>query len=168
MCKECGCGSDTGLICPECGGRMVLIDDQAVCLVCGASPPSGGDPAEQEKFHSHSHPHTHPHTHAHEHGEHTHTHAHEPGEHTHAHAHEHGEHTHEHVHEAKAEPDDITKLRVLLPYWIEHNEEHAASFQRWATKARELGRQAVAERIEVAVAQMETCNEALAAALEML
>lgn len=157
MCKECGCGSDTGLICPECGGRMVLIDDQAVCLVCGASPPSGGDPAEQEKFHSHSHPHTHPHTHAHE-----------PGEHTHAHAHEHGEHTHEHVHEAKAEPDDITKLRVLLPYWIEHNEEHAASFQRWATKARELGRQAVAERIEVAVAQMETCNEALAAALEML
>ena len=155
MCKECGCGSDTGLICPECGGRMVLIDDQAVCLVCGASPPSGGDPAEQEKFHSHSHPH--PHTHAHEHGEHT-----------HAHAHEHGEHTHEHVHEAKAEPDDITKLRVLLPYWIEHNEEHAASFQRWATKARELGRQAVAERIEVAVAQMETCNEALAAALEML
>jgi len=136
---------------------MVLIDDQAVCLVCGASPPSGGDPAEQEKFHSHSHPHTHPHTHAHEHGEHT-----------HAHAHEHGEHTHEHVHEAKAEPDDITKLRVLLPYWIEHNEEHAASFQRWATKARELGRQAVAERIEVAVAQMETCNEALAAALEML
>ena len=144
MCKECGCGSDTGLICPECGGRMVLIDDQAVCLVCGASPPSGGDPAEQEKFHSHSHPH--PHTHAHE----------------------HGEHTHEHVHEAKAEPDDITKLRVLLPYWIEHNEEHAASFQRWATKARELGRQAVAERIEVAVAQMETCNEALAAALEML
>jgi len=138
MCKECGCGSDTGLICPECGGRMVLIDDQAVCLVCGASPPSGGDPAEQEKFHSHSHPHTHPHTHAHEHGEHT------------------------------AEPDDITKLRVLLPYWIEHNEEHAASFQRWATKARELGRQAVAERIEVAVAQMETCNEALAAALEML
>jgi len=157
MCKECGCGSDTGLICPECGGRMVLIDDQAVCLVCGASPPSGGDPAEQEKFHSHSHPHTHPHTHAHEHGEHT-----------HAHAHEHGEHTHEHVHEAKAEPDDITKLRVLLPYWIEHNEEHAASFQRWATKARELGRQAVAERIEVAVAQMETCNEALAAALEML
>ncbi|RLC61475.1 MAG: zinc transporter [Chloroflexota bacterium] len=136
---------------------MVLIDDQAVCLVCGASPPSGGDPAEQEKFHSHSHPHTHPHTHAHE-----------PGEHTHAHAHEHGEHTHEHVHEAKAEPDDITKLRVLLPYWIEHNEEHAASFQRWATKARELGRQAVAERIEVAVAQMETCNEALAAALEML
>jgi len=157
MCEECGCELRTTLICPECGGRMVLIDDQAVCLVCGASPPSGGDPAEQEKIHSHSHPHTHPHTHAHE-----------PGEHTHAHAHEHGEHTHEHVHEAKAEPDDITKLRVLLPYWIEHNEEHAASFQRWATKARELGRQAVAERIEVAVAQMETCNEALAAALEML
>ena len=146
MCEECGCELPT-LICPACGGRMVLIDDQAVCLVCGPSPSSGGDPSEREKSHSH------PHTHAHEHAE-------------HSHPHEHAEHVHG---EAKAAvPDDITKLRVLLPYWIDHNEEHAASFQQWATKARELGRQAVAERIEVAVAQMETCNEALTAALEEL
>jgi len=36
-------------------------------------------------------------------------------------------------------PDDLAKLRILLPHWIEHNEEHAASFQRWAARARELG-----------------------------
>ncbi len=36
MCIECGCGEDTGLTCPECGGRVVLIDNQATCLECGA------------------------------------------------------------------------------------------------------------------------------------
>jgi hypothetical protein len=35
MCKECGCGLDTGLACPECGGRMVLINNQATCLEWG-------------------------------------------------------------------------------------------------------------------------------------
>jgi len=121
---------------------MVLINDQAVCLVCGTSPSSNGDPPEQEKFHSHSHPHTH--------------------------THEHGEHTHEHAHEAKAEPDDITKLRVLIPHWIDHNEEHAASFRRWADKARALKREKTAQRIEEAVKQMAACNQALRDALEGL
>ena len=153
MCKECGCGSDTSLVCPACGGRMVLINDQAVCLVCGTSPSSNGDPPEQEKFHSHSHPHTHTHEH---------------GEHIYVHAHEHGEHTHEHAHEAKAEPDDITKLRVLIPHWIDHNEEHAASFRRWADKARALGQEETVQQIEKAVERMAACNKALTAALESL
>jgi len=72
------------------------------------------------------------------------------------------------VHEAKAEPDDITKLRVLLPHWIDHNEEHAASFRRWADKARALGREETAQQIEKAVEQMAACSQALAAALKEL
>lgn len=27
------------------------------------------------------------------------------------------------------------KLRVLIPHWIEHNNEHAAEFRRWAQEA---------------------------------
>lgn len=67
-----------------------------------------------------------------------------------------------------SELTEMEKLRVLLPHWIEHNVEHAASFRQWATKAKELGQEATAEQIEVAVQQMEACNEALAAALEEL
>jgi len=64
--------------------------------------------------------------------------------------------------------DDLAKLRILLPHWIEHNEEHAASFRRWATKARELGQEEIAQWIEEAVERMAACNQALAAALEAL
>ena len=68
----------------------------------------------------------------------------------------------------QAVPDDLTKLRVLLPHWIEHNQDHAASFRKWAEKAREMGLEGVAEQIEVAVEQMAACNQALAAALKTL
>ncbi len=132
MCEECGCGLDTALVCPECGGRMVLVDGQATCLSCGASPSPDADPPEQEEHHHHHHA-----------------------------GHTHGE-------EAKAVPDDLTKLRVLLPHWIEHNDEHAASFQRWVAGARELGREETAQRIEEAVERMAACNQALNAALEAL
>lgn len=67
-----------------------------------------------------------------------------------------------------AVPDDLTKLRVLLPHWIEHNEEHAISFQRWVARARELGREETAQQIEEAVERMAACNQALRAALEAL
>ena len=30
---------------------------------------------------------------------------------------------------------DLEKLRVLLPHWIEHNDEHAAQFREWALRA---------------------------------
>ncbi|MCK4451529.1 MAG: hypothetical protein KAW49_15435 [Anaerolineae bacterium] len=70
--------------------------------------------------------------------------------------------------EIEAVPDDLIKLRVLLPHWIEHNEEHAESFREWAGKAREMGLEAVAKQIETAVKRMDTCNETLAAAIEEL
>ncbi|MBL7063966.1 MAG: hypothetical protein ISS49_07115 [Anaerolineae bacterium] len=129
MCEECGCGLDTGLVCPECGGRMVLINNRATCLSCGATPAPDADPPEQEEHHHHT-----------------------------GHAHE----------ETKIKPDDLTKLRALLPHWIEHNEEHAASFEGWAAKARVLGQEETAQRIGEAVERMAACNQALAAALEGL
>ena len=74
----------------------------------------------------------------------------------------------EHDHEAKAVSDDLAKLRILLPHWIEHNEEHAESFREWAERARELGLEAVAKQMEVALGRMAACNQALSAALEAL
>ena len=77
------------------------------------------------------------------------------------------EHEHKHDH-TSGEHADLDKLRVLLPHWIKHNEEHAASFENWAAKARVLGQEETAQRIEESVQQMAACNQALAAALEAL
>jgi len=85
--------------------------------------------------------------------------------------HHHHEHSHAgHMHEAEAQvtSNDLVKLRILLPHWIEHNEEHAAGFESWAAKARELGREEMAQRIEEAVERMAACNRSLAAALQAL
>jgi len=73
-----------------------------------------------------------------------------------------------HHHDHEQGDRDLEKLRVLLPHWIEHNEEHATSFQKWAAKARELGREETARHMGKAVERMAACNDALAAALEAL
>ena len=56
----------------------------------------------------------------------------------------------------------------MLPHWIEHNEEHMASFERWMVKSRELGWEETAQWIEEAVEQTASRNQALAAALKVL
>jgi len=68
----------------------------------------------------------------------------------------------------KAFSEDLTKLRILLPHWIEHNGEHAERFREWAEKAREMGLEEVAQRIEEAVERMAACNAALTEALKAL
>jgi alcohol dehydrogenase YqhD (iron-dependent ADH family) len=112
---------------------MVLINNQATCLSCGATPSPDVEPPEREEHHHHDHHHA-------------------------GHAHE----------ETKSEADDLTKLRILLPHWIEHNEEHAASFERWVPRARAVRQGETAQRIEEAVERMAACNQALRAALAAL
>jgi alcohol dehydrogenase YqhD (iron-dependent ADH family) len=85
-----------------------------------------------------------------------------------AHVHTHTHAAAEHEHAVEATSNDLAKLRVLLPHWIDHNEDHANSFRRWAAKARALGQEETAQRIEEAIEQMAACNEALTAALELL
>ncbi|MGC8837595.1 MAG: hypothetical protein ACP5UM_04175 [Anaerolineae bacterium] len=77
-------------------------------------------------------------------------------------------HFHGHPHEHGAAHDDLAKLRLLLPHWMEHNEEHAASFREWAARAREHGQDAAAEAVAEAAKQMEAVNAALARALQAL
>ena len=59
--------------------------------------------------------------------------------------------------------NELEKLRVLLSHWIEHNEEHAAEFRRWAEKAGPA-----APDVLAAAERMGQVNQALAAALAKL
>lgn len=58
---------------------------------------------------------------------------------------------------------DDDKLRILIPHWIEHNQEHAAEFRRWAEEAGDA-----AEDIRVAAEAMAQANMVLENALEKL
>lgn len=64
MCRECGCGEHTALVCPECGGRVILIDEKPKCLSCGASPSMGEASAADERHHQHHTEHGHMHAEA--------------------------------------------------------------------------------------------------------
>jgi len=59
--------------------------------------------------------------------------------------------------------NELEKLRVLVPLWIEHNEEHAEEYRCWAEGAGE----ASADLLD-AVEAMKRVNQALAAVLEKL
>jgi hypothetical protein len=59
--------------------------------------------------------------------------------------------------------NEVEKLRVLIPHWIEHNQEHAAEFRRWVEQAGEA-----APEILSAADEMIQANASLAAALEKL
>jgi hypothetical protein len=60
MCLDCGCGDHTVLVCPECGGRVILINGEPKCLSCDASPSLEAVSAEHGEPHHHSE-HAHPH-----------------------------------------------------------------------------------------------------------
>lgn len=55
------------------------------------------------------------------------------------------------------------KLRILIPHWIEHNEEHANEFRRWAQKSGDISGSILA-----AADSISQTNEYLEAALEKL
>jgi hypothetical protein len=64
--------------------------------------------------------------------------------------------------------DDLSKLAVLLPHWMEHNTEHANDFREWADRAEQAGQPEVAQHIRVAADALGQADIALSAALEIL
>jgi len=64
--------------------------------------------------------------------------------------------------------NDIEKLRTLLPYWIEHNAEHANDFRVWIERIRPGGYAHVVEHLEAAIERIESANHDLQGALEHL
>ena len=59
--------------------------------------------------------------------------------------------------------NDVEKLRVLIPHWIEHNVEHAQEFRRWADQVGET-----AHEVVTAADLMMQVNAALESALQKL
>jgi len=45
--------------------------------------------------------------------------------------------------------DDLEKLKKLLPHWMKHNDEHARTYKDWAEKMASLGKEELAEVLEV-------------------
>ena len=59
--------------------------------------------------------------------------------------------------------NEFEKLRVLIPHWIEHNEEHAREFRKWSQKSGDL-----AKNILAAADSITQANQHLEAALAKL
>jgi hypothetical protein len=59
--------------------------------------------------------------------------------------------------------NEIEKLRMLIPHWIEHNNEHAEEYRRWAEQATEASADLLA-----AVEALKKVNQTLGVALEKL
>ncbi len=66
------------------------------------------------------------------------------------------------------EKTDMEKLEILLKHWVEHNEEHGGEFEKWAEKAKALGRNDVNNNILQAIEKMREANEFLVKASEKL
>lgn len=64
--------------------------------------------------------------------------------------------------------NEIDKLRVLLPHWIEHNGEHASEFRSWAERAGSAQGALLdaARLLEEANARLQDALEQLGGALE--
>ena len=44
--------------------------------------------------------------------------------------------------------DDLEKLKKLLPHWMEHNDEHAKTYEVWACKISYLGKKELSEALK--------------------
>ena len=55
--------------------------------------------------------------------------------------------------------DEITeKLKVLIPHWISHNEEHAGEYKKWAERLEAEGLVDIAERLRQAAGLIVALN----------
>ncbi len=62
--------------------------------------------------------------------------------------------------------ENVDKLRVLLQHWIEHNQGHAADFEKWQKIMANEDQPAIAEDIANAIKKTEEINTILAKALD--
>jgi len=64
--------------------------------------------------------------------------------------------------------DDVKeKLRILLDYWIEHNNEHEQEFREWADKIGSLSNE-VTQQLREAAAKMSAASAELMKAKQAL
>lgn len=61
--------------------------------------------------------------------------------------------------------NDLEKLRVMLPHWIDHNQSHEGEFARWAEKSAAASPE-TARLLHDAVHSLQKARTSLEAALE--
>jgi hypothetical protein len=59
-------------------------------------------------------------------------------------------HHHDHHQETNGELSFEEKLDKILTHWLKHNEDHAATYQSWALKARDNGMDKAADHLDAA------------------
>ena len=57
--------------------------------------------------------------------------------------------------------NDVEKLRVILPHWIEHNIGHGKEFATWAETLDSAGEKEIAELLDKATAYLEQADSVL-------
>ncbi len=65
-----------------------------------------------------------------------------------------------------ADMNDLDKLRVMLPHWIEHNHGHGHEFKKWAAQLEQVGEAEVASHLENAVKALDAAQKYLEKAME--
>lgn len=81
---------------------------------------------------------------------------------------EHAAHTHDHQHEHHHHHGEHAQTDALIGYMVDHNIHHAEELKEMAHTLRHEGRDAIADKIEAAVADFAKGNEKLSEALKMI
>jgi len=61
--------------------------------------------------------------------------------------------------------NDLEKLRVILPHWIEHNTGHGREFEKWAATLSEAGEEEIAGLLKQAYLFLQDADLVLKEAL---
>lgn len=64
--------------------------------------------------------------------------------------------------------NDVEKLRIVLPHWMEHNEEHADSFESWAKIMKSAGREDLAAALEKIAREARTLQHLFQEAIKLV
>ncbi|MBN1225385.1 MAG: hypothetical protein JXA79_00205, partial [Deltaproteobacteria bacterium] len=63
------------------------------------------------------------------------------------------------INEKMSFESDIKKLKILLPYWVNHNQQHIQDNEKWIKKAEELGLSEVVSELKKSVEISKKANE---------
>jgi ferritin len=73
-----------------------------------------------------------------------------------------------HSHEAEKPLSDRDKLIRMFEHWLQHNEDHARSYEDWAGRARTMGEQEALQLLQDMAVSAREQNERLAKVVEKL
>jgi len=64
--------------------------------------------------------------------------------------------------------DEIGKLKKLIPHWMEHNDEHAETYQNWSEKVSSLGMKELSEILKKLHQEFKKLRELFEEAMRMI